>query len=210
LSQVGFEMKSSKGESLVCHSEIDYQNSWSLTMYGALDRQPCPRNAQGKLHYCIALSLLNCSSARGPVTVVSYLSSVTTGGNQSTRRKPPVWKHSSHMVGNYNRTTVYLADQIPVIEGKGRGTNHRASNTLLYHCVGREVSIPHREVTFLCCIELDYSSNTLFHFIIGECSRRCLGSENETVEWDVPNFSGCTSLEFRNLHEKVRLNSSPR
>ena len=49
LSQVGFEMKSWKGESLVCHSEINYQNSWSLTMYGAFDQQPCPRNAQGKL-----------------------------------------------------------------------------------------------------------------------------------------------------------------
>lgn len=48
LSQDGFEMKSAKGESLLCHPEINYQTSWGLTMYDALDRQPCPRMAQGE------------------------------------------------------------------------------------------------------------------------------------------------------------------
>lgn len=49
LSEVGFEMKSSKAESFVCYPEIDFQNSWSLTIYGAFDQQPCPRRAQGNL-----------------------------------------------------------------------------------------------------------------------------------------------------------------
>ena len=61
LSQVSFDMKSSKGESLVCYSETNYQNSWSVTMYGSFDRQPCPRNAQGNLYSWIVLSVLNCS-----------------------------------------------------------------------------------------------------------------------------------------------------
>lgn len=51
LSQVGFQMKSAKGEGLVCHPEIDYQNSWGLAMYGAFDRQPCPRKAQGEFNH---------------------------------------------------------------------------------------------------------------------------------------------------------------
>ena len=40
-------------------------------------------------------------------------------------------------------------------------------------------------------------------FFLGECFRNCLGNENEKVVWDVPNFSGCTSLEFKDVHEKV-------
>ena len=44
----------------------------------------------------------------------------------------------------------------------------------------------------------------IFIFIVGESLRRCLGGENETVRWDVPDFSSCTSIEFRDLHEKVR------
>ncbi|XP_046859886.1 uncharacterized protein LOC124453176 [Xenia sp. Carnegie-2017] len=38
----------------------------------------------------------------------------------------------------------------------------------------------------------------------GECTRRCLGDEDNTVKWDVPNFSECTSYEFRDLHEKSK------
>ena len=44
----------------------------------------------------------------------------------------------------------------------------------------------------------------MFIFILGESLRRCLGGENEMVRWDVPDFSSCTSIEFRDLHEKVR------
>ena len=44
----------------------------------------------------------------------------------------------------------------------------------------------------------------IFILIVGESLRRCLGGENETVRWDVPDFSSCTSIEFRDLHEKVR------
>ena len=43
----------------------------------------------------------------------------------------------------------------------------------------------------------------MLFFFLGECFRNCLGNENEKVVWDVPNFSGCTSLEFKDLHEKV-------
>ena len=46
--------------------------------------------------------------------------------------------------------------------------------------------------------------HVIFLFIPGECVRRCLGGENEMVKWDIPDFSGCTSIEFRDLHEKVR------
>ena len=48
LSPAGFEMKSEKGESLLCHPEVNFETSWDLTMYDALDRQPCPRMAQGE------------------------------------------------------------------------------------------------------------------------------------------------------------------
>ena len=117
LSQVGFDVKSWKGESLVCHSEIDYQNRWSLTMYGAFDLQACPRNAQGKLK--------------------AYL-----------------------------------------------------------------------EVLFLLLFKTYTTVGFSFRYL-GECSRLCLGSENEAVRWDIPNFSDCTSFEFRDLHEKVRVPPPP-
>ena len=57
LSPVGFEMKSSKGDNLVCHSEVDYQQKWSLTIYGDFDQQPCPRKAQGKLYILSGMTI---------------------------------------------------------------------------------------------------------------------------------------------------------
>lgn len=52
-------------------------------------------------------------------------------------------------------------------------------------------------------VRTDGSLDVLRNFFTGECLRHCLGNEDEPAKWDIPNFSACTSLEFRYLHEKV-------